>query len=86
LADRYELRSVLGRGGMADVWQGFDRRLERVVAVKVLHPAGPADPLLPTRFDREARIVALRKEFQAEEEEIERYAATARDRALKRGV
>jgi serine/threonine protein kinase len=43
---------------MAEVWHGFDRRLGRQVAVKVLHPAGLADASLPVRFDREARTVA----------------------------
>ncbi|MEV6304368.1 serine/threonine-protein kinase [Actinoplanes sp. NPDC051861] len=58
LNDRYELRSVLGRGGTAEVWEGFDRRLGRPVAVKVLRPAGVAGSTLPARFEREARIVA----------------------------
>ncbi|MFC4070422.1 serine/threonine-protein kinase [Actinoplanes subglobosus] len=52
LSDRYELREPLGRGGMAEVWQGFDRRLRRDVAVKVLLRGGPA------RFEREARTIA----------------------------
>ncbi len=58
LSGRYELRTVLGRGGMAEVWLGFDRRLDRAVAVKILPPAGPADPSARDRFDREARTVA----------------------------
>jgi serine/threonine protein kinase len=58
LSDRYELRSLLGRGGTAEVWQGFDRRLGRTVAVKVLHQAGLAGSSMPVRFGREARTVA----------------------------
>ncbi|MEV0895995.1 serine/threonine-protein kinase [Actinoplanes sp. NPDC049802] len=58
LNDRYELRSLLGRGGMAQVWQGFDRWLGRMVAVKVLHERVLADPSVPARFEREARTVA----------------------------
>ncbi|MEV8516223.1 protein kinase [Dactylosporangium sp. NPDC051484] len=58
LSGRYELRSVIGRGGMAEVWQAVDGRLGRPVAVKLLHDAGGADPSLPRRFEREARTVA----------------------------
>ncbi|MER7007318.1 protein kinase [Dactylosporangium sp. NPDC000555] len=58
LSGRYELRSVIGRGGMAEVWQAVDARLGRPVAVKLLHDKGSADPSLPKRFEREARTVA----------------------------
>ncbi|MEV6931491.1 protein kinase, partial [Dactylosporangium sp. NPDC051485] len=58
LNDRYELRSVIGRGGMADVWLAVDRRLGRPVAVKMLHDDGGADPSLPERFEREAHTAA----------------------------
>jgi eukaryotic-like serine/threonine-protein kinase len=58
LSGRYELRSVLGRGGMADVWEGFDRRLRRTVAVKILHEPDAADPSMPARFQLETRVVA----------------------------
>ncbi|MEU0558886.1 protein kinase [Dactylosporangium sp. NPDC006015] len=58
LGGRYELRRVLGRGGMAEVWLGFDRRLGRAVAVKVLPDAGAVDRMARERFDREARTVA----------------------------
>ncbi|MEV6304351.1 protein kinase [Actinoplanes sp. NPDC051861] len=58
LNDRYELRSLLGRGGMAEVWEAYDRRLDRTVAVKMLRPDGAADPTFAARFDREARFAA----------------------------
>ena len=38
LADRYEVRGLLGRGGMAEVYDGWDLRLNRAVAIKLLHP------------------------------------------------
>ncbi|GGM65778.1 protein kinase [Dactylosporangium sucinum] len=58
LNGRYELRSVIGRGGMAEVWLAVDGRLGRRVAVKMLHDDGGADPSLPERFEREAHTAA----------------------------
>ena len=58
IGDRYQLRTMLGRGGMAVVWQGIDLRLGRSVAVKLLNPAGVMDPDMLERFDREARTAA----------------------------
>ncbi|WP_426509588.1 protein kinase domain-containing protein [Dactylosporangium sp. McL0621] len=58
LNGRYELRSVIGRGGMAEVWLAVDGRLGRGVAVKMLHHDGGADPSLPERFEREAHTAA----------------------------
>jgi serine/threonine-protein kinase len=58
LADRYELRSILGRGGMAEVRDGWDTRLSRPVAIKLLHPGWVTDHGLRRRFDDEARAAA----------------------------
>ena len=58
LADRYELRVRIGSGGMATVWRGFDRRLGREVAVKVLSETLAADETFRRRFDREAHHIA----------------------------
>jgi len=55
---RYRLESVLGRGGMADVWRAADVKLARTVAVKVIHAAYADDPHFAERFLREARVVA----------------------------
>jgi hypothetical protein len=55
---RYRLDSVLGRGGMADVWRATDVKLARTVAVKVIHAAHAEDPHFVERFLREARVVA----------------------------
>ena len=38
LGDRYTVDRELGRGGMASVWLARDHRLDRPVAIKVLHP------------------------------------------------
>ncbi|PZS19187.1 MAG: serine/threonine protein kinase, partial [Acidimicrobiales bacterium] len=58
LADRYQLGPVLGRGGMAVVYQGVDDRLDRQVAIKVLRADLAADPGLRSRFEAEARSAA----------------------------
>ena len=56
---RYEIKSELGRGGMATVYLGYDPRFEREVAVKVLPPELlHADPQFRLRFEREAKIIA----------------------------
>ena len=58
LAGRYELREVLGRGGMADVYDGWEHRLARAVAVKVLRPEMASEPQTRRRFESEARLAA----------------------------
>jgi eukaryotic-like serine/threonine-protein kinase len=58
LGGRYELRGVLGRGGMAEVRDGWDTRLSRAVAVKLLHPGFANNPETRRRFDAEARSAA----------------------------
>lgn len=58
LAGRYELRGVLGRGGMAEVRDGWDTRLSRSVAIKLLYPALAADEATRKRFEDEARAAA----------------------------
>ena len=55
---RYRLRSRRGVGGMATVWHGFDERLERPVAVKVLADTLAIERDFALRFEREARIAA----------------------------
>ncbi len=58
LGGRYELGDVLGRGGMADVRIGRDRRLGRTVAVKQLRADLASDPTFQERFRREAQSAA----------------------------
>ncbi|MFT4265056.1 MAG: Stk1 family PASTA domain-containing Ser/Thr kinase [Nocardioides sp.] len=55
---RYELGELLGRGGMAEVRKGTDRRLGRVVAVKRLRPDLASDATFQARFRREAQSSA----------------------------
>ncbi len=58
LGDRYELGEVLGRGGMAEVRRGRDRRLGRIVAVKMLRVDHAGDATFQARFRREAQSAA----------------------------
>ncbi|NBM17971.1 protein kinase [Streptomyces sp. GC420] len=62
VAGRYELATLLGQGGMGQVWTAYDRRLDRRVAVKLLRPdrvAGSADAdEMRRRFVRECRVTA----------------------------
>ncbi|GAB5078331.1 Stk1 family PASTA domain-containing Ser/Thr kinase [Arthrobacter sp. AD-310] len=58
LSGRYELGTLIGRGGMADVYKGSDTRLGRTVAIKLLRPDLARDPQFQARFKREAQAVA----------------------------
>jgi tetratricopeptide (TPR) repeat protein len=55
---KYQLVERLGRGGMADVYRGYQPGLDRFVAVKVLHPHLSEEADFITRFQREAKSVA----------------------------
>ncbi|MBS2015645.1 MAG: serine/threonine protein kinase [Deltaproteobacteria bacterium] len=56
IADRYELRDPIGRGGMGVVWRAEHRTLRTPVAIKLLTGGTDADSL--ARFSREARAAA----------------------------
>lgn len=58
LGGRYELISVIGRGGMAEVWRARDHRLGRDVAVKRLRTDLASDETFQARFQREAQAAA----------------------------
>ena len=54
----YDVTSLLGEGGMGQVWQATDTQLNRQVALKILPDAFAADPDRLARFQREAQILA----------------------------
>ena len=58
LAGRYEVRELIGRGGMAEVHLGYDRRLSRIIAIKLLRSDIAGDPTFQARFRREAQSAA----------------------------
>jgi serine/threonine protein kinase len=62
IAGRYELTAPIGHGGMGEVWRGYDRALDRVVAVKLLlaerMPFGAPDDRAKRRFQHECRVTA----------------------------
>jgi eukaryotic-like serine/threonine-protein kinase len=58
LEGRYAVEAFVARGGMASVYLATDTRLDRRVAVKVLHAQLSDDPIVVARFEREARAAA----------------------------
>ncbi|MDX1994886.1 MAG: serine/threonine-protein kinase [bacterium] len=55
---QYEIRQQIGAGGMALVYKAYHARLDRYVAIKVLHQTHLQNDAFRARFEREARIVA----------------------------
>ncbi|MEO8968564.1 MAG: protein kinase [Solirubrobacteraceae bacterium] len=58
LEDRYELLAVIGEGAFGRVYRARDRRLERIVAVKLIKPWWAEDPAWARSFEREAQLLA----------------------------
>ncbi|MDP9791908.1 serine/threonine-protein kinase [Catenuloplanes nepalensis] len=55
---RYRIRGRVARGGMATVYTATDERLERTVALKIIHPSQSRDPRFLERFTDEAKTIA----------------------------
>jgi serine/threonine-protein kinase len=58
IGERYRIEQVVARGGMATVYLAMDIRLERKVALKIIHPHLASDNSFREKFIREARIAA----------------------------
>jgi len=58
LEGRYRIDARIARGGMATVYRGLDERLDRVVAIKVMHPGLAEESDFLNRFTREAKAAA----------------------------
>jgi len=56
IADRFEIRQPIGAGGMAEVFEAFDRKLGERVAIKVIAPNYARDQVLFARFHQEVQI------------------------------
>jgi eukaryotic-like serine/threonine-protein kinase len=54
----YEITAHLGSGGMGEVYQATDTKLDRSVAIKLLSEAFARDAERVARFEREARVLA----------------------------
>src|SRR5437773_1182707 len=55
---RYRINGRVARGGMATVYTAVDERLERTVAIKIIHPGRHRDPHFVERFTDEAKTIA----------------------------
>jgi len=58
----YEIRSLIGAGGMGEVYRAYDTVKDRTVAVKLLRPVFAADRGFQDRFRRESRLAAQLQE------------------------
>jgi hypothetical protein len=82
LDGRYELRELIGEGTFGRVYRGYDRRLAREVAIKVIKPWWSEDPEWADSFGREAQLLARMSDpgivqiFDVGEAEEGRYYVT----------
>ncbi|WP_026212713.1 Stk1 family PASTA domain-containing Ser/Thr kinase [Longispora albida] len=58
LDDRYRIRGRVARGGMATVYHAIDERLERTVAIKIIHATHAGHRQFTEKFEREAKMIA----------------------------
>ena len=54
----YEIQSLLGAGGMGEVYRARDTRLQRTVAIKILPAHLSSNPELRSRFEQEAKSIS----------------------------
>ncbi|MCY4069801.1 MAG: protein kinase [Chloroflexi bacterium] len=95
----YQIKTRIGSGGMATVYQAYHERLDRHVAIKVLHESFVRDDTFLERFEREARIIARLEhphivpiydyaEFAGQPYIVMKYieGGTLKRRAIKEGI
>ena len=95
----YEIMTRIGSGGMATVYQAYHRRLDRDVAIKILHETFVRDDSFLERFEREARIIARLEhphivpiydyaEFEGQPYIVMKFieGGTLKRRAIKEGI
>ena len=58
ISGRYVVQAIVGTGGMAVVYRAFDRKKNRIVAIKVLRPEYESDEEFVRRFSREAEAAS----------------------------
>jgi serine/threonine-protein kinase len=58
LANRYQVKELIGRGGMAEVYKVWDSQRQIFLAMKLLHPELAFDKVALRRFRREAKTLA----------------------------
>ena len=58
ISGRYVIQAIVGTGGMAVVYRAFDKKKNRIVAIKVLRPAFESDEEFVRRFSREAEAAS----------------------------
>ena len=56
--ERYKIDSQVGTGAMATVFKAYDNRLQRIVALKILHDHLSSNSELKLRFEQEAKLAA----------------------------
>lgn len=64
LAGKYELQDEIARGGMGVIYKAIDRKLDGVVAIKLVHAHLSNDPSFAERFLREARAMAKLRQHE----------------------
>ena len=95
----YEIVTQVGSGGMATVYQAYHERLDRHVAIKIMHDTFVQDDTFLERFQREARIVARLEhphivpvydydEFEGQPYLVMKFieGGTLKRRLIKRGI
>jgi eukaryotic-like serine/threonine-protein kinase len=72
----YEILSLIGAGGMGEVYRARDTKLKREVALKVLPDAFAGDSERMARFQREAEALAALNHHEVQDEDLREESKT----------